>query len=412
MAPQSTRCSSIIEESRDGDKSDFSFQVLSSVVQFHDFNIGDMSSVKKLAVKALAFLYPRLVDNYLHPKLAAKTPELPQDILLLQQTPCLLYTSESAGAMAMGLYSLAEKKAYTLTLPDPPICSRHIIGSSYGWIITADERSELHLLNPITGEQIDLPSVTTIEQVKPIFDDAGAICSYEYSWYSGDHVESDTPSIFVVSELRDLLFHKAFLSSDPSMGDYFVVVIHNPHAQLSFGEIHEFDLGAPAATQKITFGKVKNCNFETIYMVQASCGELLQIWRDENLAEGDEDDESDSDPDHRTRVYITSFKVHKVEPTSKTLVEMSSLGENVLFLGKNRSLCLSAAEYPQLKANHIYFSDDNELITGFKYTRRDIGVFDMENNSTEEIVSPQLWSNWPAPVWLVPNPRRRSSLCC
>ena len=103
-----------------------------------------------------------------------------------QQTPCLLYTSESAGSKAAGLYSLAEKKAYTLTLPDPPICTRDIIGSSYGWIITADERCELHLVNPITGEQIALPSVSTIEQVKPIFDDTGDICKYEYSWYAGE----------------------------------------------------------------------------------------------------------------------------------------------------------------------------------------------------------------------------------
>ena len=104
----------------------------------------------------------------------------------LRQTPYLLYTSESTDAREAGLYSIAEKKAYTLTLPDPPICTRDIIGSSYGWIITADERCELHLVNPITGEQIALPSVSTIEQVKPIFDDTADICKYEYSWYAGE----------------------------------------------------------------------------------------------------------------------------------------------------------------------------------------------------------------------------------
>ena len=91
------------------------------------------------------------------------------------QTPCLLYTSESAGESAAGLFSLVENKSYTLALPDPPIRTRYVIGSSHGWIITADDRSELHLLNPITGDQIALPSVSTIEQVKPIFDDAGAV---------------------------------------------------------------------------------------------------------------------------------------------------------------------------------------------------------------------------------------------
>ncbi|XP_062197772.1 F-box protein At5g25290-like [Phragmites australis] len=356
----------------------------------------------------------------------------------LQQTPCLLYTSESAGARAAGLYSLTEKKAYTVTLPDPPIRSRHIIGSSYGWIITADERSELHLVNPITGEQIALPSVTTIEQVKPIFDHEGAVCNYEYSWYTGDDIISDTPSIFVPSKLRDFLFYKAFLSSDPAMGDYFVVLIHNPHSQLSFaragddkwtwlpphsdyadcffkggllyastllGEIHTIDLGDPAVTQEIFLGKVKDIYYERIYIVQAPCGELLQIWR------SDADDEYDSDLeiefDRESYVSITSaIKVHKVEPTSKKLVEISSLGENVMFLGHNQSLCLRAEEYPQLKANHVYFTDDDDLyIMGFQNNRRDIGVFDLENNSSDEIVSPQLWSNWPAPVWLIPNPR-------
>jgi hypothetical protein len=365
----------------------------------------------------------------------------------MHQTPCLLYTSESAGGRAASLYNLVEKKSYTLTLPDPPVRSRHIIGSSYGWIITADERSELHLVNPITGEQIALPSVTTIEQVKPVFDESGDVCSYEYSWYTGKRVIADTPSIFVLSELREYLFYKAFLSSDPSMGDYVVVLIHNPRCQLSFarsgddkwtwlpphshyedclfqgellyastklGEIHEFDLGAPEVTMKIFLGKVKHIYSERIYIIQDSCGEMLQIWRSDALPRGDEEDEYDSDlePELDPESCVSNtciVKVHKVDPALQKLVEISSLGENVLFLGHNQSVCLHAEEYPQLKANHVYFTDDDDLyIMGFKNNRRDIGVFDLKNNSSSEIVSPQLWSNWPAPVWLIPNLRRMS----
>ena len=232
----------------------------------------------------------------------------------LQQTPCLLYTSESLGDRAMGLYSLAEKKAYTLALPDPPIRSREIIGSSYGWIITADERSELQLVNPITGDQIALPSVTTIEQVQPVYDDEGTLCNYEYSWYTARKwvSVSGKTSILDLNKLRDKLFYKAFLSSDPSTGDYFVVLIHNPHAQLSFarsgdeewtwlpphtfyedcqfqgallyattarGEIHAFDLGAPAFVAKIVLNRVKFSISDRTYMVQAPSGEVLQIRR-------------------------------------------------------------------------------------------------------------------------------------
>lgn len=117
------------------------------------------------------------------------TPELPQDILMaifatfeipdlkragsvcsswrsayselcnrakykLSQTPCLFYTSEPAGDNVAFLYSLVEKRAYKLALPEPPIRSRFLIGSSHGWLVTVDDRSEMHLLNPITNDKL------------------------------------------------------------------------------------------------------------------------------------------------------------------------------------------------------------------------------------------------------------------
>ncbi|KAK8447869.1 hypothetical protein SEVIR_8G169850v4 [Setaria viridis] len=355
----------------------------------------------------------------------------------LQRTPCLLYTSESIGERAMGLYSLAEKKAYTLTLPDPPIRTREVIGSSYGWIITADERSELQLVNPITGDQIALPSVTTIEQVEPIFDDAGTLCNYEYLWYTGEEWLYDKPSILDLSKLRDK-FDKAFLSSDPSTGDYFVVLIHDPECQLSFaragdnewtwlpphtcyedcqfqggllyattalGEIHAFDLCAPAVTMKIVLERVKWSASDRVYIVQAPSGELLQITRSNGKDYDSILELSTPRPNKTNRI-----KVHKVDLTSeKLVVEVGTLGENVLFIGRNQSLCLCAKEYPQLKPNHAYFTDDYFLnVTSFKNNRRDIGEFDLKNNRNREIVSPQLWSNSPTPVWLVLNLRRMS----
>jgi hypothetical protein len=68
------------------------------------------------------------------------------------QTPCLFYTCESTSSNVGYLYRLKENRSYKLTLPEPPIRSTLLIGSSNGWLITADERSKLHLVNPITGE--------------------------------------------------------------------------------------------------------------------------------------------------------------------------------------------------------------------------------------------------------------------
>ncbi|XP_051190847.1 F-box protein At5g25290-like [Lolium perenne] len=130
--------------------------------------------------------------------MAGTSPELPQDILMVifatleipdlvragsvcsswhsayrrlrkhykrAQTPCLIYTSKSGGENVACLYSLAENRVYKLTLPEPPISTRYLIGSSLGLLVTVDNRSEMHLVNPITREQIDLPSVSTIEQL-------------------------------------------------------------------------------------------------------------------------------------------------------------------------------------------------------------------------------------------------------
>ncbi|XP_062192987.1 uncharacterized protein LOC133896406 [Phragmites australis] len=394
------------------------------------------------------------------------------------QTPCLLYTSESAGENVACLYSLVEQREYKLTLPEPPIRSRFPIGSSNGWLITADERSELHLVNPITGEQIALPSVITIKQVKPIFDDSGTINMYELSYHSGR-----APEIYALNDLREHLYFKAFVFPDLSTGSYIVVLIHNPYQQLSFaragddkwnlllpntryrdcmcmdgllyaltslGEIHAYDLTASTVTMKVIMDRVKFIH-ESMYIIPAPWGDLLQVWRivdhpmhveqdapgivyhpgqevwrivnhpeheEEDgdvlgiLNHPDQEDEDGDAPgivnapeqeDERVRYITKKIIVYKVDMAAKELVKINSLPHHMLFLGHNQTLCLGAAEHPQLKANHAYFTDDHdELIMLLKNHTRDIGVLNLENSRRKEIVS-QICSNWPCPTWIIPN---------
>ncbi|KAF0895675.1 hypothetical protein E2562_014294 [Oryza meyeriana var. granulata] len=76
-----------------------------------------------------------------------------------------------------------------MSLPNPPIRGRRIIGSSHGWIITIDDMCELHLLNPVTGDQIVLPSITTIEQIEPVYNDNGVVHRYRLAFYTGENVD-------------------------------------------------------------------------------------------------------------------------------------------------------------------------------------------------------------------------------
>ncbi|CAM0948655.1 unnamed protein product [Alopecurus aequalis] len=347
------------------------------------------------------------------------------------QTPCLLYTSESASDNVVCLYSLLEKRVYKLTLPDPPIRRRFLIGSSLGFLVTVDERSEMHLVNPITGEQIALPLVTTMPHVKPIFDDLGALHEYEYSHTSAKRAYSTW--IYAPGELRDHFHYKAFVFYDTSMGSFIVVLIHKPFSHLCFArvgddkwtllpphcnyrdctykdgllyavtiraEIHAYDLSGPTATMEIIRGVDMDLDLDDVYIVQAPWGGLLLVSKSFEI---EDPDDQDTDPDIPQPKYTLEIKLHEVDVGTIKLVEIDSLPDHVLFLGHSQSLCISAKECPALKGNHAYFTDDDEYITGRKSCRRDIGVVDLGSNSKNDLVSPQLWSNWPAPVWITPN---------
>ncbi|KAF7013941.1 unnamed protein product [Triticum aestivum] len=350
------------------------------------------------------------------------------------QTPCLLYTSESAGESVACLYSLAEKRTYRLTLPGPPISTMHLIGSSEGLLVTVDDRSEMHLVNPITGEQIHLPSVITIEQVKPIYSDSGALHKYEYSSHTAERVYRP-PSIWAPEELRTKLHHKAFVFSDDTCnGCIVVVLIHNPFCQLSFaraggdswtwlpphthyddciykngllyavnslGEIHAFDLSSgPVVTMKMIARESDlEDRFLNAYIVQAPWGSLLHVWR--------QYEHCDLEPEPGASVFWNTGEliIYEVDASSGERIKKTScLRDHALFLGHNQSLCLAAQDYPALRGNHAYFTDDSVLWTkGFKNNPRDMGILDLGNNGREELVSPRLCSNCPAPVWITPN---------
>jgi hypothetical protein len=332
----------------------------------------------------------------------------------LSQTPCLLYTSDSAGDSSAYLYSLAEKRSYKLTLPEPPIRSRCLIESSHGWLLTADERSEMHIVNPITCEQIALPSVVTLEQVKPIFDEYGTLRKYELSWHTGTRTGSVSPTIFALDKLRDELHYKAFVFPDTLMGSCIVVLIHNPIRQLSFarvgddkwtwlpphegyddctykdgllyavtrtGELHAFDFNSgPLATVEmiIRMRNLYDCGY--MYIVQAPWGDLLLMWR---IVEY-----HNLEPEPGATVFwnTTGYKIYEFDPSGSKLKEINRLCGHVLFLGHNQSLYLSADEYPSLKANRAYFTDDNYFwTTELKNNHCDMAILNLGDNSKEEL---------------------------
>ncbi|CAL4976590.1 unnamed protein product [Urochloa decumbens] len=91
-------------------------------------------------------------------------------------TPCVLKSREDGRsdlAMRHGdcatfqLLDLTRSGGEELSVPAliPAMRHRRWIGGKDGWLATVDSRSNARLVNPYTGEQIDLPAVTTIPGV-------------------------------------------------------------------------------------------------------------------------------------------------------------------------------------------------------------------------------------------------------
>lgn len=74
--------------------------------------------------------------------------------------------------------NLSDGRACTIPQPAPAISDHLCVGLFDGWLVTADAASELHLLSPLTGAQIQLPSVTMLPFVDANRDADGCVASY------------------------------------------------------------------------------------------------------------------------------------------------------------------------------------------------------------------------------------------
>jgi hypothetical protein len=145
--------------------------------------------------------------------------------------------------------SLAEGRAYVIRQPAPAVSDRLCVGSSAdGWLVTADASSELHLLNPVTGAQVPLPSVATLPFVDATRGADGRVESYTLRCgFVADDGCSDVevmipPETLARDMLRYEVYEKAIVVSAPrrlaspsgeTWGGHAVVLICHPLSRLA-----------------------------------------------------------------------------------------------------------------------------------------------------------------------------------
>uniref|UniRef100_A0A0D3EN84 F-box domain-containing protein n=1 Tax=Oryza barthii TaxID=65489 RepID=A0A0D3EN84_9ORYZ len=262
--------------------------------------------------------------------------------------PCLVFSSGDRDPTVATLYSLTTGKEYYVTMPDPPFRSRYIVGSSHGWLITADERSNLLLVNPATQAQIAMPPPETIANVKIHCNADGVPDGYDLLTMDMSSRDVDTEAeteFHSWEEGRFYFYGRVVLSADQSSGNCTVMILHLLDNHLSFarvggthwtwidvdeqcwdyhdvlyndddrlfyavrgnGDVHAIDTNGPSPMLRVlldTKNTVVDC---TRYIVRLEYGDLLEVCRDCKYV----------NDDRRTEELI----VYKVDLVEKELVK-------------------------------------------------------------------------------------------
>ncbi|XP_077219027.1 F-box protein SKIP23-like [Tasmannia lanceolata] len=344
-------------------------------------------------------------------------------MLSRRQLPFLMLPDQERSQIRQ-FFSLSENKLSNIRLP--LFNGKWCRGSSKGWLITIDERSKVHLLNPFSKIQIELPSLD----------------KFPHPQY---RTNPDMPSDYEY-------MYKAVLSANPhSTPNYIVATIVTNMSRMSFykpGDETWTTLETPwEPFQDVIYykdkfyaighrGAVVMCDFastdfpkftvvtpeppswernDKIYLVE-SAGELLKVirfydWNPELDRyygvdyEGQDEDgrlllrvyrmENNPPPDWFYRTVM--FYVFQLDQNTRKWIKVQSLDDRMLFLGYNCSFSLSANDFPQCKGNCIYFTDDNEDATRCV----DNGVFNLEDGSVRPCYPNS--TSWIAkPIWIEP----------
>ncbi|EAZ09719.1 hypothetical protein OsI_32005 [Oryza sativa Indica Group] len=172
------------------------------------------------------------------------------------------------------------------------------------------------------------------------------------------------------------------------------------------------------------------------YLVNTPSGELLHVWRfrqwvssydsssddqddssndsssedqdDSSYDSSSEDQDSSSSRDLYEDLITRDIQLYRTDFHGKKLDAMDSLDNHALFLGYNTSLCLPTEDFPGLKPNHAYITDDSlEFVNYFKRNKKEIGMWNIESQILkrfgDESSLEEPWLNWPAPIWIIPS---------
>ncbi|XP_059302424.1 putative F-box protein At1g65770 [Lycium ferocissimum] len=169
----------------------------------------------------------------------------------------------------------------------------------------------------------------------------------------------------------------------------------------------DFTGGDPTEAQKVAQLPRHQVGDEQ-YIVE-SLGSLFVVARHGCLVKSripltPDDEVCDDEVDEKLTFETRYFRVYKVDLAAGKLTETKELGDRAIFLGANASLSVQASQFPGVKPNHIYFTDDNYVMycSYLEGGSLDMGVFNIADDTIVPHYEGVSLSRYTPPTWVTP----------
>lgn len=364
------------------------------------------------------------------------------------EAPCLVLPGETPEAQTATLFSLADPRATGARARGPALRDLAFLGSSPGgWLVAADGRGQMRLLNLVTGGQAALPPISTLGLflpsnhyhhfsllMAPFRDIRFGGPPYDHQGWGPSLPGTHTTC---AEDMRRWFYRKVVLSASARPANYAAMLIltpqygapafataENPTWRLASSRdgvedaIHhggrfysvtysgaveswEPDAAAGSFTSTVVAPRLpiesnnsshrSKSNRSRKYLIAAPDGRLMVVLK------GYEQDEGCKG------TWSIKLQVLDGEAGGRWK-EVNDIGDTALFVGVNNSLCVSTREHPELKAGCVYFTEDHPPGLAYNGDYKELGaaVYSLKDNTVEKIQGLGRLQSWPRPAWFIP----------
>ncbi|KAH7688296.1 hypothetical protein IHE45_03G024700 [Dioscorea alata] len=309
----------------------------------------------------------------------------------------LLIVNDGNQEGELRLFNISSQSFYPLNLPH----GYHCCGSSRGWLLIMNSSMKMCLLNPFSKAEIELPTFLLSESEYEAFVDIG------------ERMNKPTHEL-----LLERFIVRAVLSVDPEKcSDYIIMVISYDLLYLRFWRsgdsswtvmnIPGYEVFWDVIWYKGAFHALSNCNevFEVCLSPKLGFKKLARLYGPTTLSRYLVDCMGDlmiiercvkkTDTRH---FYTIRFDVHKLDEKEMEFIEVESIGDHALFIGRNSTIAIPASKFPRCLSDSIYFTDHSPL-TIHKYGYEDIGLYNMKNKTVEMFPPKGVYTPKFQPLW-------------